>query len=330
MKYILPLFICLLSFMSCTKDSEFSVPEEIVKAPVKNAYRAVKISGTNIHWGDFTLSLEYGKEELHQGFLTNTKNDTVGVIRLNRGKGYIQYYIQDYVVNADQDSINRIKFKLDSLHGAGTYNLWDSIPKRSRTIQEAVIYPYSDGRIKKIITKRYRPHENIHATGEDFNNSYILVSTHTHIYEYNSDNNVCVDRMIKDIHNPEDKDLFTRTIYKNEIEYDGDRILSMISFIVHSGENYSELGKYVYAYDSGRLTSVDGNGETMTFTYAGNNVTLTENGRTTKMELDEHGNVVKYSDMEGNTYSIEYEEGHGNLSIFAPLEDRMKNPYHIK
>ena len=330
MKYILPLIVCMLSFMSCTKDSDFSVPDEVIHTPVKNAYRAVKISGTSTHWGKFTLNLKYGKEELENGILTNEKNDTVGKINVSREKGYSQFDIIDFVPNADSDSINRLKVKLDSIYGEGSYNLWDSIPKIGRTILASTVFPTRGGLVKKIITKSYRPHKNIHVNGEDFDNSYVLVSTKTHIYEFDANGNICVDRMITDSHNPEDQDLFKRTISKNEIEYSNIQIQSLVAFIAKSGENYSEMDHLIYSYDSDRLTGISGDNFTRKFNYSGNQVNVVDGANTIVIELDEHGNVISYNDGHGNNYQITYEQGHGNLSIFTPVEEQMKNPFYVK
>ena len=65
MKYIIPFITCFLMLVACTKESDYSAPEGTIYTPRKNAFRATKISGTSTHWGNFTLYLEYDKEELN-------------------------------------------------------------------------------------------------------------------------------------------------------------------------------------------------------------------------------------------------------------------------
>ena len=77
MKYIIPFITCFLMLVACTKESDYSAPEGTIYTPRKNAFRATKISGTSTHWGNFTLYLEYDKEELNSIIRTNTQGDTV-------------------------------------------------------------------------------------------------------------------------------------------------------------------------------------------------------------------------------------------------------------
>ena len=80
MKHII-LFVVMLSlFAACTKEGEYSTPEEIIYNIQKNTHRAVKISGTNVHWGEFVLNLGYDLEQLDNGFCMNIQGDTIGDI----------------------------------------------------------------------------------------------------------------------------------------------------------------------------------------------------------------------------------------------------------
>ena len=331
MKYILSLISCFLVLISCTKESEFEAPEGITYAPKKNAYRAVKISGTNTHWGNFTLHIGYDKEEMNSLIRTNAQGDTVGGFGLMRSSGYLTYFIQDYVPMIDKDSIQRLDAKLTDKYGTGNYDLWDSIPKSAESIVEATIYLYTDGRIKKSNIKNYKPNEKNEAVGEEFAYSYILETTTASTYEYNANSNICVNRIMSDQHNPVDKELYERSLYKTEIGYDGNKITSLIWFTAPSGENFIENNRYDYTYSGNQVTAINGEGFTRKFTYNGKQVTMTtNNSETTTYELDSHGNVVKMNDGKGNVYQIEYESGNGNFSIFTFMSDQMTNPFFIK
>ena len=134
MKYIIPFITCFLMLVACTKESDYSAPEGTIYTPRKNAFRATKISGTSTHWGNFTLYLEYDKEELNSIIRTNTQGDTVSGYGIVRGTGYITYSLHDYVPTVDKDSINRLDASLEARYGSGNYYLWDSIPKTSQSL----------------------------------------------------------------------------------------------------------------------------------------------------------------------------------------------------
>lgn len=331
MKYIIPFITCFLVLVSCTKESDYSAPEETIYTPRKNAFRATKISGTNTHWGDFTLNLEYDKEELNSILRTNSQGDTVGGFGIVRGTGYITYLLHDYVPTIAKDSIDRLDASLKAQYGSGNYYLWDSIPKSTQSLLEATLYLYTDGRIKKSVVRHYSPNANQEATGEDFDYRYTLSTTTSSTYEYNTQSEVCINRIMYDVHDPIDKDLYVRSLYKTEALYEGNRIQSLIWFTAPAGENFTEYNRYNYTYNQNQISAIQGEGFSRKFTYSGNQVSMTTEGSgTTIYELDAHGNVVKMDNGKGNVYQIEYEPGHGNISIFTFMSDQMTNPFFIK
>lgn len=332
MKYILPFISCFLVLMSCTKEGEYSAPEETVYSPKTYAFRAIRITGTNTHWGDFTLYLGYDKDELNSIIRTNTLGDTVGSFGIVRNSGARSLFLNDYVPTIDQDSILRLDNRLKEQYGSGNYSLTDSIPLTSQTLQELSVYLYTDGRIKKSVVKQYVPNPNRHATGKDFKYAYILSTTTSSTYEYNANSNVCVNRIIYDVHDHIDKDLYTRTLYKTETWYEDDRIMSMKWFKAKGGDNFTEYNRYNYTYNEKyQLTGIQGEIFSRKFTYNDNQVLMTTNDTdTVTYELDAHGNVVKIYDGNGNSCQIEYEPGNGNFSLFTLLTDRMLNPFFIK
>lgn len=331
MKHII-LFIVILSlFMACTKDSEYSAPDETIYTINKNSHRAVKISGTNIHWGNFILTLTYDKEQLDAGFLVNSKGDTIGDISVYREGAYLRYSIRDYVPVIDKDSINRLDAILQSKYGAGNYKLWDSIPKTQEILQNATLNLYENGLIQKQVLESFSPTEKADVVGEDFDFNYALISTNTSMYEYNVDGTVRFERMIQDMHDLTDAELYERFLYKTEATYDNEKIISLLWFTAQSGENFTEINRYNYSYNGEQLSEITAENFTRTFTYSGNQVTITTTGAPTMTcEIHNHGNVVKLDDGQGNIYTIEYEEGNGNLSLFTPLSERMLNPFFIK
>ena len=87
MKYNILLFsIFIIALVACTKESDFKAPDTITYTQKKNEYRAVEITGTNAHWGDFTLYLTYDKETLKSIVRTNSQNDTVGRLSMTQDR----------------------------------------------------------------------------------------------------------------------------------------------------------------------------------------------------------------------------------------------------
>lgn len=331
MKYIIPFISCFLVLVSCTKESEYSVPEETVYSPKKNAFRAAKITGTNTHWGDYTLYLEYDKDELSSIIRTNAEGDTVGGFNITRNSGTLSLAFRDYVPAIDNDSIQRIDERLKNLYGAGNYSLWDSISRSAQSPLEVTAYLYTDGRIKKSVVRKYVPNPNRNETGKDFKYAYVLVSTTSSTYEYNDQSDVCVNRIMYDVHDPVDKDIYVRSLYKTETNYQNEKITSLGWFTAQGGDNFTEYNRYHYTYNGQQLTGIHGTDFSRTFTYNGNQVTMTTNDmETVTYELDTHGNVVKMDDGKGNAWQVEYEPGNGNFSMFTLLTDRMTNPFFIK
>jgi len=331
MKYIIPFISCFLVLVSCTKEGKFSAPEETVYSPQKNAFRAAKVTGTSNHWGEFTLYMEYDKEELKSIVRTNAEGDTVGGFNITRNSETLSLAFRDYVPAIDKDSIQRIDERLKGLYGAGNYSLWDSISRSAQSLLEVTAYLYTDGRIKKSVVRKYVPNPNRNETGKNFKYAYVLVSTTSSTYEYNDQSDVCVNRIMYDVHNPADKDIYVRSLYKTETGYQNDKIMSLGWFTAPGGDNFTEYNRYHYTYSGEQLTSIRGTDFSRTFTYNGNQVTMTTNEtETVTYELDAHGNVVKMNDGKGNAWQVEYEPGNGNFSMLTFLTDRMTNPFFIK
>lgn len=331
MKYIIFFVGCLLVLVSCTKEGEYFAPEETVYTAKKNAFRATKITGTNSHWGDFNLYLEYDKEELSSIVRTNTLGDTTGGFGLLRGTNYLSLSIRDYIPSIDKDSIQRLDEQFKELYGVGNYSLKDSIPLSSQTIRGVTVYVYTDGRVKKSIIRQYVPNPKAELTGKEFKYSYILTKSTASTYEYNTNSDIVVNRVMYDVHDSTDSDIYDRSLYKTEALFQKDRLMSLGCFTAKEGENFAEYNRYNYTYEGDRLIRIQGEGFTRTFVYNGNQVTKTTNDtETVTYELDSHGNVVKMDDGKGNVYQIEYEPGHGNLSLFTSQTDKILNPFYIK
>lgn len=333
MKYNILLFsIFFVVLISCTKESEFKAPDTITYSPKKNEYRAIEITGTNIHWGDFTLHLAYDKETLKSIVRINSQNDTVGRLSMTHEAQWNNdnYFFKDYIPSIDQDSIQRLDKQLKEKYGSGKYSLWDSIPKSSETIWNATIYYYTDGRIKKAVVKNYLPNTKSGKVGDDFDYKYILKNKISSTYEYNENSNIIIDRIMYDEYDPTDKDIYERSLYKTKALYDKNKVVSLLWFKAEGGENFTEFNRYNYTYNENQLSAIEGANFSRQFTYNGNQVTMTTNGFQTSYKLDEHGNVIEMSDAQGNIYKIKYEKGNGNMNIFTLWTNQMINPFFIK
>ncbi|WP_455508991.1 hypothetical protein [Butyricimonas paravirosa] len=332
MKHIIYLLVCIMVTVSCTEESKYKTPNEFQYLQKKNAFRVIKISGTNNHWGEFTLTMEYDKEELSNITRTNVTNDTVGGIGMIRSTSSITYELQDWVPSIDKDSIQRLETILNEKHGAGNYRLWDSLPKSVQAIERVTVYTNTNGSIKKLSVQSFRPNEKSEAVGEDFAYSYVLSTTISSIYEYDVNSNIYINRIVYDVHDPVDKEVYERSLYKTETEYDGGKIKALAWFTAPGGAGFSEFDRYSYTYNGNQLTEIHGTNFTRTFTYSGNQVTVETNHSTmATYELDDNGNVVKMNDGEGNVYTIEYEPGHGNFShVFVPVSEQITNQFFIK
>ena len=325
MKNTFFLLAMMLIIASCTKEADMNMataPEYTVK---KNLYRVTKIEGHNAHWGDYVLLLNYENEQLRHGFRVDAEGDTIGSINIGVEDSYLELSIRDYIPNIDRDSIDRLDNSLKNKYGVGNYSLKDSIPRVAMDLMEQQIYLYEDGRINKQIVTYYTPREDV-GVGEDFDNSYILTRRTTNVYEYNTDGNICVNRMFDDMYDPEDpyQETYSRSLYKYEIAYEEGQIASMVYLTANAGENYTELDRYVYNYSNGLLQSLQGNDLKIEFVYNGSVLTSVDQGNVQyAYQFDANGNVTEINAGNGNYMKLSYEEGNGNFSLFTPVAEQM-------
>lgn len=332
MKYItISFFACLFILGACTKEAKYNPAEEHSYVLKKNAYRVTKITGTSTYWGDFTLIMNYDREQLENAFRINSQGDTVGQISITRySSTSIKYSILDYIPNIDPDSIHRMDERFKILYGSGHYSLWDSVPKVARAIMEQDIYLYPDGRMERQISRTYKPRKDVGITGINFNNNYILLTTVYNTYEYDWDSNIHINRIMSDIHDPDDKDLYERSLYKDEIIYSKGLLKGVISYAANNGSSFKENNRYNFSYNGHQLTAINGTNFTRQFAYKDSKLTLTTNGAETQYEFDENGYVTKINDGQGNIFNITYEAGNGNFSIFTPVHEQMLNTPFVK
>ena len=326
MKNIFFLLAMMLIIASCTKEADMNMatdPEYTVK---KNLYRVKKIEGHNEQWGDYILLLNYENEQLRSGFRVDVEGDTVGSISIGgESNTRLEIELNDFVPNIDSDSISRLDNALKEKYGEGNYSLKDSIPLAARELLTQVIYLYDDGRINKQIVTYYTPREDV-GVGEDFDNSYILTRRTTNVYEYNTDGNICVNRMFDDMYDPEDpyQETYSRSLYKYEIAYEEGQIASMVYLTANAGENYTELDRYVYNYSNGLLQSLQGNDLKIEFVYNGSVLASATQGNVQyAYQFDANGNVTEINAGNGNYMKLSYEEGNGNFSLFTPVAEQM-------
>lgn len=328
-KNILFALVLLGIIASCTKEQEFKPTKEQEFEVRKNNFRAKTIQTKNDKWGEFKQSLYYSNDKLDSIWCVNLVGDTVGVVRVSSGATSRSYLAYDFIPSIDQNGIKKIEDSLKLKFGEGNYNLFRSLPKSARRSQTQDLILFPDGRVRKQTVKSYRPREDV-GVGSKFNNTYILVTTETNVFEYDNNGNIVVNRISKDVHDQQDEKLFQRSILKHELNLVKGEVTEIELFEAKSGENYSSKDRLKFEYLNKKISAIKGNSFQKLFTYSGNIVKITEGSKASNCELDKNGNVVKISDLEGSETTVEYEPGHGDLEIFTLLIDRLLGTPQIK
>lgn len=328
-KMIIACCLAIPLLFACTKEGDKLGVQKKTYTVAKNAFRAVEISGKNQHWGEYKLAIQYRNELLDTAKHYNASGHYKGYIRAKiNSKTNYEYTVTDFVYKIDTDSIQRLDEKLANKHGAGNYSLEDSIPFSAESLYKNQIILNEEGSVAKQTIVEYVPGSGS-GTGTDYDYKYDKYRQFIHVYEYNENGNAVAQRSFTDLFDLNDADKFTRTIAKNEFEYAGNLLRTVIEYAGPGGENFTEANRYHFTYSGNKLTSVTGKEFTKQFSYNGERIsTIVCNGTTYTYEFDNNGNVTKIDDGQGNYMNIKYEAGHGNISEFLPvLEILMGSPY---
>jgi len=330
-KYIFISVLLGIVWGSCTKDAEMNMAQEQSLAPEKNAYRATRIEGTNEHWGDYVLKMEYENEKLKACVREDSDGDTLGTISVTRYSNIrYQITVNDYVVSVDADSIQRLDARLNATYGTGNYSLEDSIPRRSQKLMDLYVDLYDDGRVVRQTATYYVPREEV-GVGDDFDYTYLKDCKVTDVYEYDGEGRVCACREFYDVYD-RDADVYARSLYKEEYLYSGKRLTDIVRLEAKGGENFTEFDRYLVEYAGDRISSMKGSGLNRTFTWTNDVLSVIEDSRDGRSTYvwDANGCVTEIEEGNGDAMRITYEKGHGNLSWLIPLRDTMLGSPFIK
>ena len=326
MKTLTILIVAFLGFTSCTKDLEPYIYKEPEFPVQKNEFRAKIINGSNYKWGEFKQILNYSNEKLVSATVINNIGDTIGGITVDHGATTIYYSEYELIPAIDSISILEIEDSLKAKYGEGNYNLFREVPKVLRRSKVQDLSLYRDGRVKRLITKSYKPRKNV-GIGTKFNNTYILDVTEANVFEYDDKGNIVVNRITIDIHDEKDEQKYSRSLYKYENSFIENKISEINYFEVESGGNYVLKDIFDFEYRENQLVGIGSDSYQRKFDYSNNQITVNEDGKTSIYQLDVKGYVIKITDHTDKITSIEYESGHGDFSVFSSLiETQLGTP----
>lgn len=319
---------------SCSKDEKGKPAKPHVYPIHYNTHMAKTITGKSDRWGDFKFIINNGKDNLLQrSYRVNNDMDSLGAISVDRSKTYSinKYQISESIRNISPDSIVRLDAALLAKYGEGNYSLNDSIPMKMSVLKESAIHYTTDNRTYKQVEKFYTPKPDMGgSTDKEFDNTYYLRKTVTHYYEYNNDGYIIVDRIFEDEHyDITDDKMYNRKVFKYEVNYDKERILSFAKYELLAGDNYQEIERYDYIYSNGKIASIKGNKSyNKNFEYTNDNLVINDNGVTHNYKLTSFGYPSRIEDGEGGFMEVEYVQGHGEMDKFISLPDKLYgNPY---
>lgn len=301
--WILGILIGLLSFYSCNDDENNSGVEGNGIYTNGSPMRVKRIVGENQNWGQYELQFHYRPDGLLEqvwrfGNIPYTETrDTMGGFSVEYDVDYHFFQVIDYVLNIKEDSINVLK-ALYPEHIADTIKsrLWN------RVLFTSIL---SEG--SYAVTKARPP--------KDVYGDYINVSAQTLMVENREDGKPLVIRCYDDVPGiGGDNSEYERTVHKYEFSYAGDEL---VEATVYTPDSYSEtswrrLWKLAFCHYSGVLTGVESDSYKMR--RSGNTVVVAEPGINTTYTLNDYGLAVKVENTDGETATIEYENGSGNLS----------------
>lgn len=253
-------------------------------------------------------TLETPGEPLEDGTPT-IKRDTFGYMAKSVNDIGDLFQKNDYLINIDQDSIDRLKIEFPEAYR-------DSLMKRriARTSYSLLVNKQSTNLIKEETQITYRVRDDF-GLGQNFNNKMLNDSKNVYKYEYNANSQPLIVRHINYIYKADVKlnEEFDKLTYKIEFSYNGDLIQSAVVYqlVVGMEENWSEVDRYTYSYSSDELMAVEG--KNYRLSRSGKVITIVKNGVTEIYTLNDNGYVGKIDYGNGNFIEIEYEAGNGDF-----------------
>lgn len=317
--WILGMVIGLLSFYSCNDDDEDGDDVNgiyVNESPV----RVKRITGENKVWGKYELEFNYRsdgllKEVWRFGNLPYTeKRDTLGHFTAEYDIDYHEFYVIDYVLNIKKDSVDKLK----ELYPEA---IADSIKSRlwKRTLYKTSL---SEG---FYTMNQARPPKDVWG-------DYINVASRTLMVENREDGRPLVIRCYEDIPGfGGDNGEYERSVCKYEFIYAGDDIVEgIVSFPdTYSGTSWTPSWKLSFSHYSGILTGVESDSYKMR--RSANTVVIAEPGVNTTYTLNDYGVAVKVENTDGETATVEYEQGSGNFSeLYATPLDKVLGKVWVK
>lgn len=279
--------------MSCHDNDDIEPLEHL------NKYRAKEIKGHNLLWGDFKISLSYIDNSLDLGFIMNSDQDTIG--RLNSSQ------VSMLVPSISQEAIEQLE------PGTPIPMEYRAIYQIQRKVNQEVISHYEYEGLQPV----FKYSEN---------------------YLYEFDDTLRTDRKImkwRRIGDTNTDDPLMRMVYT----YDGNKVVGG-EYAVYTS-SWEPRTRVVYQYEGNRLvsikeTAVDGQVvSAKTFEYSGNDrlkvKTEDQAGmREVNYVLNSDGYVTRIDDGNGNFMEIQYEVGHGNLSLLVSNVVKLQGEPFIK
>lgn len=306
------LILLAMGWVACNDDDDNI---QLSLRPV-NPVRVSEITGYNKHWGDYTLKIQYINDKVAGMSRYDKDGHRKGGLSVTKEQKVLTYALNDYVPNVDADSIARLDQRLKEKYGIGNYSLQDSIPTVARTWYKVDVTLDEESMVTQQVFSYYIPKTDF-GMGKDFDNNYTLDYKETFIYEYGVGVSVLNARSFYDTFDPEDtKEYETRTLYKYEYEYDGERVVTNRIYVVNhrSDVSWDLIGSRAYTYSGRDLVSVKGDGYSIDINRSdARTFNLNLNGETTSYTLNEYGFLTRSDNGKGEVMNVTYEEGNGNF-----------------
>ena len=284
--------------------------------------RVKRIIGENKVWGKYELEFNYRSD----GYLEKVwrfdeaKRDTLGHFSVKYEAGDFTFAIVDYVLHIDADSIRTLQSQYP-----GTYQ--DTL-KHRRSFQILYSTRFEEERWEKTVA---RPRRNT-GSGTMFNPSYVNVSSQKIALEEGAEGKPMVIRCYSDEYGDGgENNTYERLITKYEFDYEGN---DMVSALIYKPDSYSvtswtKLDEISFSFYSGVLTGVDN--ATYKMRRSSKKVVIAEPGKNTTYTLNDEGLAIRIESTDGETATIEYEDGSGNFSdLYATPLDKILAKVWVK